>query len=366
MTFCVAWRSGETAFLIADAASTRATRDGPTSSTSTFGEWHKHEDGYAVEESAFKLFRWRNLAVTCAGDVRSIRDFVRLIDDWLLKGLQPWLALAVAAATQKRRPNERFEAIAAARLLGKARLLRLDDDRVWHWVRRDAAVNLGSASGKTRDFVNGAIADALRANHPPMIQLTSVLAACQSLTVHNDLLAEGVGGAFSGLLLDSDGTRWQPDIGYVLLNPPDMQLLENAANEGTSNTRYITCAIRDDILFVSSPETAGTVAFLSIKRPTSPEDKVVAVRRAYEAARTVRQDCCFQFIGVISKQWPQTALVQMHGKARSNDIDMKCETLGPDEKITILMSGRVGEIIRGERDDPKRPRVYICLNEPAT
>lgn len=363
MTFCVAWRSGDTAFLVADAASTSTGKAALSSPKSTFGEWHKQENGYTVEESAFKLFRWSNLAVTCSGDASAIRSFIQATDDRILRGLPPWLSLALARAAQDFKPSATFEAVVATRLLGKVRLLRLDEYGGWHWVRRDAAVNLGSASQTTRDFVNGAIVDAIRSGHSPTIQLSSVLAACQSLTVHNDLLAEGVGGAFSGVIVDSVGARWQPDIGYLLLNPPDMQLSENGSTEGTRNTQYITCAVRHDILFVSSPEKAGTTAFISVKRPMTPADAAVAVKRAYETARTVRQDCCFEFVGVISKNWPQTALVQMHGKPRSNDLEIRHEVVGGHEQVTFSISSRVGEIVRGQRNEPKRPRVYICLNE---
>jgi hypothetical protein len=364
MTYCVGWRSGRTAFLIADAASSTPFGGTPSSPTSTFGEWHKEDKNLTVEETSFKLFRWKNLALTCAGHSRPIREFVRTTDDGIARGLPPWVACAYSRSKQRLRPTESFEAVLAFNLFGRVRLFRLDAQGTWHWVERDAAVHLGSASQNNKEFVNGAIADTLRANQDPTAQIASVLAACQSLTVHNDLLAEGVGGAFSGVMVDSDGTRWQPDMGYLLLNPPDMQGIDADVPVETRNTLYITCAIRDDILFVSSPEKSGTIAFLSTKQDLPNTDVVAAVKRASESAKLVRARCFFPFIAVISKQWPQTALVQMHNRSTSADLKLIYEIVDNREKLTVLMSRRVGEILRGERAEPLRPRVYICPTEP--
>jgi hypothetical protein len=363
MTFCVAWRSKDSAFLVADAAISRPTGKGPSSPKSTFGEQHRNECGVTVEEAALKLFRWKHLALTCAGDADSIREFVRLTDDWMARGIPSWPALILARREQNLELRWSFEAIAAGRLLGQVRLLRLDLRGGWHWVAHGYAVNLGSAGKKSRDFVNGAISDASRSDHGPTIQLASVLAACQSLTVHNDLMAEGVGGAFSGLIIDSDGSRWQPDLGYLLLNPPDMRGLDTDTSVGTRNSPYITCAVRDDVLFVSSPETAGTIAFISTKQAMSKERMESVVRNSYEKARSVRSECAFEFVSIVSKHWPQTALIQMHGKPVSADLKLALDVAGKEEKLTMLLSQRVGEIVRGERENPQHPKVYICLND---
>lgn len=364
MTLCIAWRYKGTAFLIADAAVSKRTTTKPSSPTSTFGEWHKHEDGVSVEESAFKLFRWKKLGLTCAGDAGPIREFVRLADEWIGRGFPPWLAVSCARQIQEIPVGESFEAIVATRFLGKIRLFRLDEEGGWHWVPRDAAVNLGSASQVHRDFVNGAIVDAVRAGNPPSMQLATVLASCQSLTIHNDLLAHGVGGVFSGLMVDQSGSNWQSDMGYLLLNPPDMKSVEAADEDGSRNTQYITCAVREDVLFVSSPEKSGTIAFVSTAQKMALAEVKAKLRRSYESARPVRSNCSFEFVAVISKIWPQTALVQMHGRRTSADLDLRLETSGKEEKMTVLMSQRVGEIIGGKREEPLRPRVYICLNDP--
>lgn len=367
MTLCIAWRYKGTAFLIADAAVSTRTNGMPSSPTSTFGEFHKHGCDLTIEESAIKLFRWKGLALTCAGHVRPIREFIRLTDDWIKRGLPPWIAVAHARQTQQAQMGETFEAIAATRFLGAVRLFRLDDVGRWHWVPRDTAVNLGNLGAATqayRDFVNGAIADATRSDQPASMQLATVLASCQSLTIHNDLLAQGVGGVFSGLMIDQAGTSWQPDMGYLILNPPDLKSLATESEGGSRNALYITCAIRDDVLFVSSPQVSGTIAFVSTAQSLPDDEVKTRVRCSHEFARSVRANCSFQYVALISKTWPQTALVQMHGRRTSADLDMRCETSGSEEKVTVLMSERVGQIIRGERDEPQRPRVYICLTDP--
>jgi hypothetical protein len=367
MTLCIAWKYKGTAFLIADAAVTARTNRAPSSPKSTFGEFHKHENGLTVEESAFKLFRWKGLALTCAGDVRPIREFIRLTDDWIKKGLPPWIAIAHARQAQQVETDGTFEAIAATRFLGAVRLFRLDDVGRWHWVPRNTAVNLGNLGPATkvcRDFVNGAIADATRSDQPPAMQLATVLASCQSLTVHNDLLAQGVGGVFSGLMIDQASANWQPDMGYLILNPRDMKCLATESEGGSHDTLYITCAMRDDVLFVSSPEVSGTVAFISAAQKLAYDEIETRVRCSHESARSVRAACRFQYVAVISKTWPQTALVQMHGTPRSADLDLSYENSGSEEKLTVLMSERVGLIVRGEKDEPQRPRVYICLTDP--
>lgn len=361
MTYCIAWRTKRTAFLVADAASTKSAA--PRTPHSTFGELHPYNRGLSVEESAFKLYKWKNLGVTFAGDANGIRQYVYALDKHLSIGVPALAALQVAQDEFGGSSNGSFEGVAATHFFGRPRLLRLDRRGRWNFVKKDCAIHLGSPSPSFKEFINDAISEVVSDELPPLAQLACVLATCQSLTVHHYLMENHAGGAFSGMMIDKDGTQWQPDIAYLLLNPPDMTTIKEAPRE-TRNSHYISCVIRDDILFVGSPLVPGTVAFLSPKGPWSPDEARGRVARAFPEAHIARSQCLFEFVAVMSKQKPISAVVEMKGKASSNHLRMAISKREGGEALTSDMSKHLGTILRGEGPELDRPRLFFCSAEP--
>src|SRR5262245_1683638 len=87
MTYCLGWKTETAAFLIADAAVTKT--ESAYTPFSTFNELQPSSPDRSVEESALKIFRWDNAALSCAGDYALIREFATMFGQRLANGEKP-------------------------------------------------------------------------------------------------------------------------------------------------------------------------------------------------------------------------------------------------------------------------------------
>ena len=360
MTYCIGWRTKSAAFLIADAAAT--TRGGALRGTrSTFGELHVSERGRCVEETSLKLYRWHNLGMTASGDAATIRQFARLVHRHLGRGFPEIAALQAALEEIKRLSERRFEALFATSLCGRPRLFRLDGDGAWHYVPRMHAVHLGSPSNRFKEFVHQVISEVLHDRLPTDAQLVCALAACQSLTVHEYLMAEGAGGAFTGLIAERNGVRWQPDLAYILLNPSDVRRIDQPPVP-SRETNLISCVVRDDVLFVASPHSRGTIAFLSPTTDTADAEMIERARAAYPSAALVRGEATFAYVATISRQKPIVAVVQTKGRAASPHLRLSRVPAGDVEAFEVRASKMLHSVMTGEGPGFDRPRLIYCAD----
>jgi hypothetical protein len=358
MTYVVAWKHRDSVFIVADAATTKRAVGSPSSPRSSFGEAHIAKHDEVVEESAFKLFRWKNVAVSCAGDLGPILEFARRLDGHLTKRVPPWMALVAARAETKVPADKNFEAVAAVRFLGGSRLARLAKDGEW-LPSDDTIVHLGSPPVHLMSIVHTTIGDARRADKTPEVQLACVLASCQSLTVQQGLLEQGAGGAFSGLIFDRRGPRWQPDLAYLVLDPQgftDTPVLPPANDVAL----YVSCVIRNDVLVVNSQAKSGTVAFVSPLTDLNNASVRQGVRDAFDKASAVRLKCAFEFVAIISTRWPLTAVVETRQQNRTASMRLSYAEEGPKPTALVLqLSSQVASALRGDRGEPATPRIFF-------
>jgi hypothetical protein len=359
MTYCVAWQYRGSVFLVADSAVTSGRE--PASRHSSFGELHPFENGVAVEESALKVFRWPKLALTGCGDADAIREMVWEIDACLERGCPPWIALITARKRLKLKPGLTLEAVAATRLFGVVQLLRLTEEGEWKWVHPEMSVHLGSPAPELKGFVNGAIVDARRACATARTQLAAVLATCQSLTVHNHLMAQGAGGAFSGLIVNRHGTQWQPDMAYLIVDPDGMAAPATDLRV-TRDGLHVSCIVRDDILFVSSPAKKGAVVFVASNKRDMPEGLRPRLTEAFADARRARDNCRYDFVGLISTRWPLTAVMDMAGRSETPYLKLELAKIGGERTLIIHLERRVAEALRNEPKSLEN-RVFFFSDE---
>jgi hypothetical protein len=364
MTYVVAWKHRDSVFIVADSATTTKNVRPPRWPRSSFGEQHFANHDEVIEESAFKLFRRKNVAIACAGDVPPILDFVRRLDGYLAQGVPAWVALVAARAEMEVAPKQSFEAVAAVRFLAGSRLARLDKQGQWV-PSDDKIVHLGSPSVQLMSIVHTTISDARRANKAPEIQLACVLASCQSLTVQQGLLQQGAGGAFSGLVFDRRGPRWQPDLAYLVLDPVGFT---NAPATPPPNevALYVSCLIRNDMLIVNSQAKSGTVAFLSPLCDPNDSDVRERAAHAFHQASVARLECAFDFVAIISTRWPLTAVLEMRKQSSTAAARLSYAKEGTTHKALVLqLNSQVASALRGNQAEPQIPRIFFYDYRPA-
>ncbi len=356
MTYCVAWQHQGTAFLIADAAVTK--RREPTSSHSTFGELHPFEKGFAVEESAIKLFRWPKLALTGAGDATTIRKLVWEIDKLLERGYPPWLALFAARPQPDANSQVHLEAVAATRMFGRVRLFRLTVQGEWELVPSDTTIHLGSPAIELKHLVHNVIGDAQKICTTTRAQLACVLATCQSLTVHHYLMAQGAGGAFSGLIVDRRGTHWQPDLGYLILDPENAVADESQPPQ-VQHGLHVSCAVRDDILFVSSSVRRGALAFISSTKQLNPAALLPRVTSAFALARDARDNRKYDFAAVISTRTSRVFVGEMVGRAETPYLKLEYGRTDENLALFVRMEKRVSNFLKADEQSPASHVLFL-------
>ncbi|MBY0566488.1 MAG: hypothetical protein K2P70_04215 [Hyphomonadaceae bacterium] len=357
MTYVVAWKHRDSVFIIADSATTRTNAHSPRSPLSSFGEQHIANSKGVIEESAFKLFRRKNVALACAGDVPEILEFVRRLDDHLGRGMPAWAALVAARRETQVSQNKSFEAVAALRLFGGSRLARLSSGGEWV-PSDDKVVHLGTPSTHVMSIVHTTIGDARRADKSPDVQMACVLASCQGLTVQQGLLEQHAGGAFSGIIFDGRGARWQPDVAYLVLDPAGFShtpILPPANDVAL----YVSCLVRNDILVVNSQAKAGAVGFLS---PLSDPDDPAVLELANEAlqqANATREARAFDFVTILSTRWHVTTVIET--KKQSSTAAIRLSYAKENEKRTLVvqLNSQLASKLRGNPSEPNIPRIFF-------
>lgn len=98
MTYCLGWRTGTEAIIVADSAVTSIFPLGENESTS-FGEANINESGVSVEEGAVKVVRVGDYALGFSGDAAAAGEFLAVFERLIEFGRD--LRDALASATLK-------------------------------------------------------------------------------------------------------------------------------------------------------------------------------------------------------------------------------------------------------------------------
>lgn len=227
MTFCVAWKTESAAFIIADSVVTqiKGASDTELSKTSSFMEKQGFiEDDKYSYEGAYKLFSTDACGFSIAGDkafgidfvsnvINQIEIFKRSVEEAIHFSLQnypdfssyPQIEIIIITFDSKprmftvfnqRKTNylkEEFEPIVTGTPLQglKQEFLELFDGSLKYWE---------SDPSFDRDE----------------IFFVKILALLQSYGINYYTLGAGVGGSYTGLLVNSEGIVYQPDVCYLL------------------------------------------------------------------------------------------------------------------------------------------------------
>jgi len=369
MTYCVGWQTPSEVFLVADAAitSTRA----PVSSRTSFGELHVHNSSECVEEAAIKLYRWPTFAVTSAGDLGHILEFIRLIDSYLAASRPPHCAFADAASTISM-PGKisPFESVGAFSLDGRPLLMSFNVSGSQRIEWNNSLIHLGSAGSQFRILVDESVGHILRhVESGPDARLACLLAVCQSFTVQNYVLESGFGGTFSGICVDSRGSRWQPDMGYALVDNQSMTLSKpETLPFNRPLSPFIGCIVREDILFVNSPLTGGTIAFASSTHPIEESELRRRVAAGAESAGAAGQNLEFDFVTILSRSSPTAVILETRKKPRTRHLGLGLarQQLGPGlARVDVGFSAELGDsLIARETDSDRRPSFRFVRFQP--
>ena len=326
MTYVVAWKNETTAFIAADAA---LTSENPLRRAySTFGEKHDKvhipfqsspKDETYVEEAALKIFSFSRCAFAFSGVVDIGVEVANNFRSALADGLDPFTCLT--RATQN--------------CSGVGIIIAYHDDDGPHLVHyadgtyseSDVPCQIGSAPKRIRDttseFITGrlqqVVHDALQASflgpqNRRSMELVSVLGRLQSYGIHEDMISHGIGGTFTGIFVDQEGTHWQPDILY---------LRHNYLSE---DLRPVVAGVREDTLITRYVDEGGRVCSCGISQQRPDESTELTRQRMADARYELRdaaEAAIFDYVVFLSESTPgSVAVVELSGKSQHDMVEI--------------------------------------------
>lgn len=256
MTYCVAWKTETSAFLIADSAVTGnpSHSDNVLGRHTSFGELQGAVGprGEHTYEKAYKIYTHEKSAVGLAGDAKFGNDFICLIIDNLKCGRTPKEALTLSAQNYidvHSRPHIKVVIIHHS---SEPEIYTFDNKRNPPIKLEDEFVSFGSPPQDlkkyTDSFFSGFKISWERENksyQADEIFLLRMLALLQAYGIHNYTVESGIGGAYTGVSVSSDGLKLQPDICYVL----------SGENVAFDTQRIISVTVKNDHFCIVNSES---------------------------------------------------------------------------------------------------------------
>ena len=228
MTYCVAWRTETSTFIITDSAATSLSPYSyeQVGSHTSFGELQggvTKRNEY-VSESAFKIYTHENTAICLSGDSNFGHNFIAILIDHLRYGATHQEALNRAIANFQNIRSEPQIKIAIAFHLSYPELITFDN-RAEASIQTDVEyASFGSPPDDlkkyTKSFWQGFketwIQEKYLAAEADERFLMRMLGLLQVYGIHNPTISERIGGAYTGIYVSANGLNTQPNVCYLV------------------------------------------------------------------------------------------------------------------------------------------------------
>jgi hypothetical protein len=262
VTFIIGYKDEQAAYLVADSAVTGNLGVTKPWSHSSFGEREIKNNSESVQEAAIKIINLGRAAVAISGDMRSAAGMLAAIRNELRHASKARQAIAkVVTRTGKVDPRHAYVLLCATPDPDGPKLFGMTSDGEITDVEIGCSVTAGSlgiepAAENLCSIVLGAAGDSLLS---PSSKLTAMIAAMQNYSMHNYLLPSGVGGAFTGMLIDRKVTRWQDNI--LSLFHDGASILDD----------YVFARIYENVLVITSHELRADIILACQVNTTSSD-----------------------------------------------------------------------------------------------
>lgn len=292
MTMVLAWTDRYGAYICADSVAShkRPPRDEQTS----FGELQV-EAGSTREEMSIKVLRLPGptLAAIC-GDASAGISFLHKLEKHLRltkESLESLLNTLPIDLDDERAFAAVFATISAGALEVKLfnpyglSAATIDQER--------KVIILGSLPAQLRERPTAIAYKAQGLPLPPEGRLAAVLTSLQSHSVTNSLMKHGIGGAFFGAHISTQGVLWQPEISYLCYR------MSPNGNEIEDETR-IRVLVKDEIgVVISGVKDHQIKAFPSPLRSELP-----SFDKFFKSLKHLSTLSIGQHYGFLNKEYP--------------------------------------------------------------
>lgn len=258
MTHIVAVVIGDASYIWADTAVTVPSPNDLTSRRTAFGENSSVSSERRVDQGALKIERYGDLVVACAGDSVMARAIVGTFRQLLSAGTSVEDAFRGSIISNSPIPVGReVQLCCAFHSNDSSRIIAFNDfgDNKFRLLCDRDYLQFGSAPDHILAYAEASLSLLVenQAHAEPDIFLLLVLATLQRNGPSENLMPHGVGGAYCGVRVGSDGVHWQKDVINFIYSSNDAEL--------TLRDSAITY-VRDDVL-VAVPAIGRPAVFLN-------------------------------------------------------------------------------------------------------
>jgi hypothetical protein len=326
MTYCIGFKRGSLACLIADAA---VTGPDPVEAETSFGELQDS----AVSERALKLFRLPGAALTFSGKSRLGRDFITQFRVRLAAGMDVTSALEASAKNVMplASPSDLQVLCAWSTPVG-GRLTSFNAKLDLNIFEHDDLVQIGSADDirkvSTAQFLSVLGGSNLLTPTQIMVGMTAL---CQSYGVHDNALPRGIGGAFTAISAGPDGIRWQPDTAYLFYHPGHLSgsvQTSSAARptnlKGAPIAKTVLACVHEDVLALRSTVATGNSRSLMNSTEGEPLQTIRArAEAASHYSAQVASKGSAEYLALLSTAFRLLVLCETRGYLSHRDLILR-------------------------------------------
>lgn len=301
MTYLIGWKTETSVFLAADSALTSRRGLSLDVNFSSFGEEHLNDGQRIVEERMPKMLMKNNIGAAFAGTVSLATDIIYTFFNEIDNGKQPLEALKWAVGICNPTPLDDRSAVVLVAYTENAHpyLLSFNANHDHVIKEEHALVQAGSMPQNYKNFTEYSLSQILpNTVFEPDKHLASMLGIFQTYGVIDDLLAHGVGGAFSGLWIDDVGGHWQPDILYKL------------------DDKLVSTCFREDCFLIGSPTIGQSRCLIAYIPPKSQSELLAQGQAGIAQAKDIQRNAKFDYVVMVNKKNSTIVLVEMKGNNR--------------------------------------------------
>lgn len=295
MTYALAWKTDTDVFLAADTALTTYL---PTAKlhlkSSSFGYDHVQTDKKVVQESAVKLFLKNAIGIAFAGRYELAVSVAKSFYEKRDEGHSHLEALKNALFLNSPFPKDATLQLAVGYYENGPHLLTFDSLKGTDIRDDQRIVHMGNVPDPMKEVAENWIFEIItNITNDPAQLLVSAIGFLQSSSIFDNLLEIGIGGAFTGIYVNQNGGKWQPDVIFI------------------EDEKYVGTCVRHDCLVVHSPVIGQSRCFSTYLPPRTKEDLLAQVEKAKQKARKVRDSGEYEFAVVRGESGKPLVLLEL-------------------------------------------------------
>lgn len=356
MTYCVAWKTSTSAFIITDSAVTNLDMVDDSRELTSFLEKQGELEGRKyVTEGAFKIYSDKRYAIGMVGDVKFGCEVVELISLHLELGRSLDDAIDYTVNNYidfSSKPC--IELVIASFSASPAVMTLKNKERVFKTYHSGLVV-LGSPTEKlhsyTRNFFESFYgtweSERLFPNRDEALFMR-MLGLLQSYGIHNYTIQNGIGGAYTGVMVDSTGVVHQPDTCFVISG-------ENIAFE---TKKIASVLVRKNCCCIINTDISDVV----ISNPLSNDDGELHLeflgnaRRSFDTGR-------FKYFVFINIKKHVVCIVDIDFKKNHNLMALDVREEKP-ATLGLMINDTLSRLLNYEDDEEASSDNCYCIYVP--